>query len=254
MVAMKSTVLLVLLAALAAGCHDTSTTTSPSTPVTFTGSDIFLGTISPMGSDLRTFEVGTSATVALTIVSLTDNGTNAPINVPLTLLLGSFQSGSTCSGTTTATAVPALAAQITQSLLPGTFCFMLTDPGSLAGAATYGVRVVQTINPTTVGSAGTTTFASNVYPTGISTRTFAASANGQITVRMDQLAPSVPVGLALGVPGGGSDCSRFMAVTTQPGVVPELSAPADAGTYCVQVYDTGQVTTRTQFDVQIAHP
>jgi hypothetical protein len=116
------------------------------------------------------------------------------------------------------------------------------------------VRVVQSSSPTPVGSAGTTLFASNVYPTGTSTRTFPASANGQITVRLPQLTPSVPVGLALGVPGGGSDCSRFMAVITQPGVVPELSAAADAGTYCVQVYDTGQVAARTQFEVQIAHP
>src|SRR4029079_15433910 len=159
-----------------------------------------------------------------------------------------------CSPTTTVTTPPTLVPKITQQLLVGTYCVQLSDSGGLTSDMDFDIRITLSFNPPTIGSAGTEIFASNVYPSGTSTRTFPASATGQITVRLTQLTPAVSLGFGLGVPGGNEDCSLFKGVITQPGVVPEISAPAEAGSYCVKLWDTGQLTGRTQFQVQITHP
>jgi hypothetical protein len=63
------------------------------------------------------------------------------------------------------------------------------------------------------------------------------------------------LGLGVGLPrvtGGG--CRLGMSVNTAPGSTPQISTQADAGQYCVQVYDLGTLTEPVGFAVKIDHP
>jgi hypothetical protein len=63
------------------------------------------------------------------------------------------------------------------------------------------------------------------------------------------------VGLGVGVPrtsGGG--CRLGVAVNASAATTPQISAPADAGQYCVQLYDLGTLTDPVGFTLKIEHP
>jgi len=62
-------------------------------------------------------------------------------------------------------------------------------------------------------------------------------------------------GVGVGVPrvtGGG--CRLGVSVNTSAGSSPQISAPADAGQYCVQVYDLGTLRDPVGFALKIDHP
>jgi hypothetical protein len=110
-------------------------------------------------------------------------------------------------------------------------------------------------SPSPITSPVTETFASFLSLRGTSSRNFVASGSGTIRVTLTSVGPpSVPIGLGLGVPGGTTPCVLSIALTTEADVVPQLAAPADPGTYCVQVYDVGNVVDSIAFSVTIEHP
>ena len=64
---------------------------------------------------------------------------------------------------------------------------------------------------------------------------------------------NLPLGLGLGTPVG-TDCNLTQQTTTGPGLVPQLTASSVAvGTYCVKVFDVGNVTVPVNFAVRIDH-
>jgi hypothetical protein len=107
--------------------------------------------------------------------------------------------------------------------------------------------------PSTTSKTVTENWSSVIAPGGTSTRSFTVNSAGTIAVTLTG-APAT-VGLGVGLPrtnGGG--CRLGVAVNALPGTTPQISTQADAGQYCVQVYDLGTLTDPVGFSMKIEHP
>ena len=107
--------------------------------------------------------------------------------------------------------------------------------------------------PSSTSSATSETWSSTVAPGGQSSRSFTVNSSGPINVTLT--AAGATLGLGIGLPrvtGGG--CRLSVNVNTSAGSTPQLSASADAGQYCVQVYDLGTLTDPVGFALKIDHP
>jgi hypothetical protein len=108
-------------------------------------------------------------------------------------------------------------------------------------------------SPTEVTSPVTITWTSQLVPGGAASRTLTLTQSGTVSVRL-QSAP-VPIGLGVGVPqASGSGCHATISTTASPGALPQLTAPVDAGTYCVMVFDVVGITNPFTFSVEVVHP
>ena len=110
--------------------------------------------------------------------------------------------------------------------------------------------------PTTPSTTSKTTsenWSSAVAPGGTSSRSFTVNASGTITVTLTGAGATLGVGVGLPrVTGGG--CRLGVTVNASPGSSPQISTAADAGQYCVQVYDLGTLTDPVAFALKIDHP
>jgi hypothetical protein len=107
--------------------------------------------------------------------------------------------------------------------------------------------------PTTTSGATSETWSGVVAPNGQSSRSFTVNASGTITVTLT--AAGTTLGLGVGLPrvtGGG--CRLGVSVTASPGTTPQINTQAEAGQYCVQVYDLGTITDPVGFALKIDHP
>jgi len=98
----------------------------------------------------------------------------------------------------------------------------------------------------------TESWSSVVAPGGASTRSFTLNSAGTIVVT---LTAGPTLGLGVGLPrtsGGG--CRLGVSVNASPGATPQINTQADAGQYCVQVYDLGTLTDPVGFALKIEHP
>ena len=98
----------------------------------------------------------------------------------------------------------------------------------------------------------TENWSSVIAPGGASTRTFIVNSAGTIVVT---LTDGPTAGLGVGLPrttGGG--CRLGVSVNASPGTTPQISTQADAGQYCIQVYDLGTLTDPIGFALKIEHP
>jgi hypothetical protein len=106
--------------------------------------------------------------------------------------------------------------------------------------------------PSTPSGPMTENWSSVVAPGGASTRTFTLNSAGTIVVT---LTAGPTVGLGVGLPrtnGGG--CRLGLSVNASPGTTPQINTQADAGQYCIQVYDLGTLTDPIGFALKIEHP
>jgi hypothetical protein len=98
-------------------------------------------------------------------------------------------------------------------------------------------------------------FTSQVVRGGFATRAFSFATAGTIQVTLSQLTPSVVVGIGVGIPRpDGGACNLSRSVETMAGSGPHLSVAADSGTYCVKIYDVGQIEDSATFSVIVTHP
>lgn len=112
-----------------------------------------------------------------------------------------------------------------------------------------------TTSPSTTTSPTTMTFASQVSVKGGTARTFTMSSAGTVKVTLVTLGNgTVRAGLGLGIPATSAPCSLAYSLVTGPSSTPQIVTSADAGTYCVQVYDSGTLTSDTEFSVTVEHP
>jgi hypothetical protein len=114
-----------------------------------------------------------------------------------------------------------------------------------------------TVSPTVTTSASpaTITFTSQLAVRGSATRSFTMSTAGTVKVTLATLGNgSLSAGLGVGVPVTGTPCSLAQSLVTGPGDSPQVVTTADAGTYCVQLYDAGSLTEDTAFSITIEHP
>jgi hypothetical protein len=108
--------------------------------------------------------------------------------------------------------------------------------------------------PSTTSGPKSETWSGTVAPHGQSSRTFTLDAAGTITVTLTAAGANL-LGVGVGLPrttGGG--CRLGVSVNASAATTPQISTAADAGQYCVEVYDLGTITDPVGFAVKIDHP
>lgn len=101
--------------------------------------ETFSGTLDAKGSQFYSFIVGQAGPVGLTLAAVQAPGGGA-LSTALGIGIGR-PSGVTCARTTSQTTVPGLAAQLTVTLNPGTYCAAIFDTGTLTSAVNFGMRI-----------------------------------------------------------------------------------------------------------------
>lgn len=133
---------LILSLCSSAGCLFGTTATSP-TGYTITApiTEVFQGTLDAAGTASFTFITDNPDPLRMTLASLTDAATGAAVTTKVTLSLG-VPSGDTCYSTFSTTTPAALVSQYFQVAAAGTYCVVLSDPGTLTTSLKYAVRIV----------------------------------------------------------------------------------------------------------------
>ncbi len=112
--------------------------------------------------------------------------------------------------------------------------------------------------PTAPTGPVTEQFASVVVDGGATSRTITMHESGTVTLTLAPTPLNYVVGLGIGTRSvAGTICSLAVSVLTAGGGTgPQISIPADAGTYCVQVFDIGNLPPKTQlgFSLTMVHP
>lgn len=250
--------MLLAFAALVAGCSDnTQNVTSPSSSGSGSITLLFEGTLPPRGSSFYSFQVNQADIVSLTFASLTLGPRSTALTSVLGLGIGT-PNGTGCDLTRSVNASPGLTSQLTTAMAAGTYCVKVTDIGNLTTPANFAVRIVQRLTTATTSSTSRTadTFTSTVAVRGASTHVFTVASPGTVNVTLTSVGPpTVPLGFGLGITGGPNACTLTATQVSAGGVAPQISQPVDPGTYCVQVYDVGNlVTPSVSFSMTIDFP
>ncbi len=101
----------------------------------------------------------------------------------------------------------------------------------------------------------TETFNGSVGVQGTSRTTFTVAQAGVVSVTLATMSPSAAMGLGIGTPNGTTACSLTSSNTSAiAGSSPQLTVTEQPGSYCVSVYDVGNLTGVATFTVTVAHP
>jgi hypothetical protein len=123
------------------------------------------------------------------------------------------------------------------------------------GACTTYFEAPTSATPTATATPDLWTFTSQIARGGYASRSFRLTNAGTVQVTLTSLTPSVPVGLGVGIPeSSGGGCSLARSIETTEDSMPQLSVAADAGDYCVKVFDIGQIEQSVSFSLTTAHP
>jgi hypothetical protein len=101
------------------------------------------------------------------------------------------------------------------------------------------------------------TWATSLATDGASSRSFTTTRTGTVSITLQSLsAPAESkVGVGVGIPlGDGSGCVLSRSVEASAGSTAQLELDVDAGSYCVQVYDRGDLTQPTSFTILLVYP
>jgi hypothetical protein len=240
-----------VFAFMAAGCSSLYTAPTAVVPTTsqFNTSVVPLG-----GSTISTFTLSATTTVGVTLVSVISNVTGNVLEPTMNLVLGTPIGTTTCRAVAGTAVIPALAAQIQQSLAAGTYCVQVFDAGLVEpGIVTVRVNTSSTA-PTNIPSpANTDIFSSTLGPQGSATHQLALFYNGTATLTLVSAGAATAIGVGLGA-WDGQVCRLNAAATTIASLNPLFQVPVDPGNYCVRVWDVGQLTAPILFTVDTLHP
>jgi len=99
------------------------------------------------------------------------------------------------------------------------------------------------------------TFGSSVGVQGSSRYTFTTTQSGTVSLTLSALSSNVAVGLGIGTPSGTTACTLTSSNSSAlVSTTPQITVTEPAGSYCVSVYDVGNLTTVTTFTVLVVHP
>jgi len=123
--------------------------------------------------------------------------------------------------------------------------------GCQTGSDTSSSLLTPSVNPTTENFTGTVDVGgSDSHPFTI------ALSNGQVNVTLTSAGPPSTIYMGLGV-GSWSDptCTLLSGASTvaPAGTTAQLSGTANAGSYCVKVYDAGNQTAQVTYAVTVTH-
>ena len=130
----------------------------------------------------------------------------------------------------------------------------LTVFAASCGSSTDQVPSAPTLAPASVVE----TFTGTLAVMGSNAHNFITHVPGRLTITLTSVGPSpVSVGIGLGVPSGLSCVLSLGAGTTatvQAGATPQISGTVLAGTFCVDIFDTGTLTAPVPYSLTVAHP
>jgi hypothetical protein len=87
------------------------------------------------------------------------------------------------------------------------------------------------------------------------TFTVTVTQTGPVLVTLTTMAPSVAMGVGIGTAGGTTGCALTSSNTSAlAGSTPQLTVTEPAGTYCISLYDVGNLTGTATFTVTVSHP
>jgi hypothetical protein len=109
-------------------------------------------------------------------------------------------------------------------------------------------------NPAGSTSTVTETFSGTLSASGFDSHSFTVNNSGEVDATLTGLAPqsTITVGFGLGQPAS-TGCS-LISYTESARVGSVLSGTISPGSYCVSVYDIGNVQGQESYTVTIAHP
>lgn len=102
----------------------------------------------------------------------------------------------------------------------------------------------------------TESFSGLVLPTGSTWHVFTASGGGEVNVTLTSLSPvsTITVGVGLGLSNGSASCNlQYAQESFKVGTVWTTNLNTK-GSYCVAVYDIGQVGQNTNYTLKVTHP
>jgi hypothetical protein len=117
------------------------------------------------------------------------------------------------------------------------------------------------VNPATV----TETFTGTLSVQNVSSHSFIISRSGRITITLTAVTPpptsegpsSPEVGIGIGIPSGLTcvlNLGNGTTATVTAASTPQISGIVIAGTFCVAVYDVGNLTETVDYTLAVAHP
>jgi hypothetical protein len=136
-----------------------------------------------------------------------------------------------------------------------------TALGLLFSSSIFVAACASSSTPTTptAGSAATTTetFSGSIGQSGNATYPFTVSSTGAVQVGLTSVAPLATMALGVEITTGGTSCGSAVAKNDNArsgGTA--LTGTAAAGSYCVEVYDSGNIpdSTTVTYTVQVGHP
>ena len=109
-------------------------------------------------------------------------------------------------------------------------------------------------NPAGANGTSTDTFNGTVASTGFDSHSFTVSNNGDVVATLTALSPqsTITVGFGLGQPTS-TGCSLY-SYSESARVGSVLSGTIGAGTYCVTVYDVGNIQGSDTYTLTVLHP
>jgi hypothetical protein len=131
---------------------------------------------------------------------------------------------------------------------------------ALSAACSGGSSTLPTAPTATTTTTGTPTvesFDGTVDVAGSDVHPFTITqSSSQVNVTLNTAGPppTIYMGLAVGT-YSNSTCTRLTGanVLVQAGTVPQLSGTANAGSYCVEVYDAGNQLAPITYNVSVSH-
>ena len=112
-------------------------------------------------------------------------------------------------------------------------------------------------NNSTSPSASTTDTLSGLVSAGSpAVMTFTVTQAGTVAVTLTSVTPtpSGPLGLGVGTPSGTNGCTLTDSISSAvAGSTAQITTTENAGSYCVEVYNVGTVTTTSTVTVTVTH-
>ena len=122
------------------------------------------------------------------------------------------------------------------------------------GAAACGNDVTTPTTPTTPATV-TDTFAGTLSANGAASYAFTTASSGQVIASIATLAPdsTLVVGLALGT-WDGNACQIVISKDAATQLSYVTGQASQASTFCVRIYDVGNVIDPATYELQVNHP
>jgi hypothetical protein len=103
-------------------------------------------------------------------------------------------------------------------------------------------------------------FTGTLPPMGSSFYSFSLTQAGTVSLTLASLTfgpqhpvPATVVGLGFGTPVG-TDCGLTTSLKTAAGLVAQINTAASIGTFCVDIFDVGNLNSPVDFAIRIVHP